>query len=202
MKDLLKQTALILASVRKLSYRVFLGLFLLSAVVSIIALRANNEHMIGLRNNVYAADKSSGNVNVALNNLRNYVYAHMNTNLSSGGNAIKPPIQLKYTYERLESAAQAQANNTGLYTTAENYCQSVVPASVSISGSGRIGCVQDYISSHGGQAAAAIPVALYEFDFVSPAWSPDLAGWSLVVCGLSLVGLLTSLASNRFEVRR
>jgi hypothetical protein len=26
----------------------------------------------------------------------------------------------------------------------------------------------------------AVPEGLYKFDFVSPRWSPDLAGWSLV----------------------
>lgn len=202
MKNILKQTITTFLQIRRISYRIFLGIFLLAAIVAIISLRHNNEHMIGLRNDVFAADKAGGDVNAALNNLRNYVYAHMNTNLSSGGNAIRPPIQLKYTYERLESAAQAQANNTGLYTAAEDSCQAQIPASVSISGRGRIGCIQDYITAHGGQAAATIPTALYEFDFVSPAWSPDMAGWSLVVCGLSLLGLLVSLASRRIEIDR
>jgi hypothetical protein len=108
----------------------------------------------------------------------------MNTNLSSGNNAIKPPIQLKYTYERLAAEAEKQANDDGLYTQAANYCQEKIPASVSISGRGRIDCVQDYILSHGGKRAAAIPTALYQFDFVSPSWSPDLAGWSVVLCVL------------------
>jgi len=144
---------------------------------------------------VYAADKSNGDVNGALNKLRAYVYGHMNTDLSSGGNAIKPPIQLKYTYDRLESQAQAAANNSSLYTQAENYCQVQIPASVSVSGRGRIQCVTNYVLSHGGQAAAPIPAALYEFDFLSPTWSPDFAGWSVV-----LTTLLFLLAALSFAV--
>src|SRR5579863_9194315 len=166
---------------KAISYKVWLGLFLVSAIAAIFALRSNNEHMITLRNDVYAADKAGTGVEAALDKLRAYIYGHMNTNLSSGGNAIKPPIQLKYTYDRLESAAQASANNSALYTTAENYCQAQIPASVSISGRGRIGCVQDYILNHGGKAAAPIPAALYEYDFVSPLWSPDLAGWLVLI---------------------
>lgn len=166
--------------------KLFLVLFIISALVSVYALRHNNLTMIKLRNAVYEADKSGGDVNTALNNLRQYVYAHMNTNLSSGGNAIKPPIQLKYTYERLQSAAEAAINNKSLYTDAENYCQAQIPASVSISGRGRISCVQDYITSHGGKKAPQIPAALYEFDFISPTWSPDLAGWSLVAAVIFL----------------
>lgn len=123
---------------KNVSYKVWLGLFLIGVVAAIFALRANNEHMIKLRADVYAADKANAGLELALDKLRTYVYGHMNTSLDSGGNAIKPPIQLKYTYDRLESAAQASANNSSLYTNAENYCQAQIPASVSFSGRGRI----------------------------------------------------------------
>lgn len=176
---------------------VFLVLFIASALVSIWALRHNNLTMIKLRDALYAADKSDGDVNTALNNLRQYVYGHMNTDLSSGGNTIKPPIQLKYTYERLQSTAQQQATNSGLYTQAEDYCQALIPANVSISGRGRISCVQDYILSHGGQKASAIPTALYEFDFLSPAWSPDLAGWSLIATAVFFLAFVLKLAFDK-----
>ena len=176
-----------LNQIRHASYAPWLAAFVVSGIVCGAALRHNNTTMISLRNDVYAADKSGGDVNAALYKLRSYVYSHMNTDLSSG-TGVKPPIQLPYTYDRLVSAAQAQANNAGLYTEAENYCQQQIPASVSISGRGRIGCVQDYIMSHGGKQAASIPASLYEFDFVSPRWSPDLAGWSLFVTLASGVG--------------
>src|SRR5487761_1522488 len=79
----------------------FLALAVVSGVVCVFSLRANNEHMIQLRNAVYQADKSSSNVEVALQNLREYVYGHMNTALAAGPTAVPPPIQLKYTYDRL-----------------------------------------------------------------------------------------------------
>ena len=181
-----------------LVYWLFLLLFIFSASVSVIALRHNNQTMIRLRGELYVTDKDNGDVNAALNKLRNYVYSHMNTNLSTGGGSIYPPIQLKYTYARLEAAAQAQADNTGLYTAAENYCQQQIPASVSISGRGRISCVQSYILSHGGANVSAISPALYEFDFVSPSWSPDFAGWSLVFSS----GLFLLLGANYIIYRR
>lgn len=183
-----------IASLRNVSYKLFLAGFLVASITAVVALRDNNQQMLSLRNKVYAADQASGDVNLALNNLRNFVYAHMNTDLSSGNNTIKPPIQLKYTYEKLEAQAQAAANNTGLYTLAENYCQAQIPTG--FSGRYRISCVQDYIMHHGGKAAAAIPAALYEFDFVSPTWSPDLAGWSLVAAALFLVLFIVSLANH------
>lgn len=168
-----------LSEMRHQLYFVFLVLFLLSGFVCLMVLRHNNSTMVKLRDDVYTADKNNGDVETALNNLRAYVYGHMNTNLSAGNN-IKPPIQLQYTYERLQEKAQAQVNESDLYIQAKNYCEQQIPASVSISGRGRIDCVQNYVLSHGGKSAPAIPVGLYEFDFVSPSWSPDLAGWSLV----------------------
>jgi len=185
-----------------LVYWVFLALFVISVSVSVISLRHNNQTMIKLRGELYVADKDNGDVNAGLNKLRNYVYSHMNTNLSSGGDSIYPPIQLKYTYARLEAAAQAQADNTGLYTAAENYCQQQIPANISISGSGRISCVQSYILSHGGANVPAISPALYEFDFVSPSWSPDFAGWSLVFSSALFLLFGASYITYRRESRR
>ena len=190
----------ILIKIHKVPYAVFLALFILSATVSIYALRHNNQTMVELRSEVYATDQAGGDVNGALNKLREYVYGHMNTNLSSGGNAIKPPIQLKYTYERLLEAQQqtASANNSQIYTEAQTYCQALVPAGVS--GRGRIPCIQDYVGSRGIKTSP-VPTGLYQFDFVSPTWSPDLTGWSIVVAALSGLGFLASflmqLLTNR-----
>jgi hypothetical protein len=165
---------------------VFLGVFLFSAVITLTALRSNNQQMIKLREAVYTADKDNKDVNAALNNLRGYVYGHMNTSLSSGGNAIKPPIQLKYTYQRLQAAEQDRTDvaNTQVYTDAQSYCQIQNP--VAFSGRTRVPCVTDYVTTHGTQAKP-IAIGLYQFDFISPAWSPDFAGWSLVVTLLLFV---------------
>lgn len=182
---------------RQISRNVFLILFIASALLSVYALRDNNLTMVKLRDAVYEADRNGGDVNAALNDLRAYVYSHMNTDLSSGGNAIKPPIQLKYTYERLVAAAQQQVNQSSLYTEAANYCQERIPAAVSVSGSGRVACVQDYILSHGGKAAPKISPALYQFDFASPTWSPDLAGFSLVLTTIFFLAFVIKLVFDR-----
>lgn len=177
--------------------------FLIAAVVfgciSAYALRANNLHMIELRNKVNQADQQNGDVGTALNNLREYVYAHMNTDLSSGNNGIYPPIQLKYSYDRALTTAQAAAGtdtNSQIYTDAQHECEKQFPQG--LSGSGRIPCIQQYISSHGIQQAHAPSASLYEFAFVSPAWSPDLAGWSLVATGVLLALALISFLSDRW----
>lgn len=183
----------------RLPVYVLLIMFVASGLFSVYELRHNNLTMIKLRDAVYEADKQGGDVNTALNNLRQYVYSHMNTNLSSGNNAIKPPIQLRYTYERLVQEAEKQVNDKGLYTKAADYCQAKIPASVSISGRSRIACVQDYILSHGGKPPPKIPTALYQFDFVSPTWSPDLAGWSLVLTTALFIFLIAKLTIKNIK---
>lgn len=188
-----------LADFTKIPYGIFLILFLLSAAVSIFALRSNNQQMIVLRDKVFEADKNNGDVEGALAELRTFVHSHMNTDLSGGG-TIKPPIQLKYTYERLVEAEQARSDkaNTRIYTEAQEFCQSQNPAAVS--GRSRVPCVEEYVTTHGGAAAAvssSIPPGLYKFDFVSPSWSPDLAGWSLVASIIFFILFVASFLMDR-----
>ncbi|HUS25946.1 MAG TPA: hypothetical protein VMY99_01185 [Nevskiaceae bacterium] len=178
----------------------FAALFVACAVLSVFALRGNNLTMVQLRNDVYQADKDNGDVEAALQKLRAYVYGHMNTNLSGGGNAAYPPVQLKYTYQRLQQAEQVRINaaNSQIYTDAQAYCERLYPHSVS--GGPRVPCIGNYVSSHG-VTAKTIPDALYKFNFTSPSWSPDLAGWSLVASAL-LLGLTILRFAFGMLVRR
>lgn len=178
--------------------------FFLSAVVCLGALRSNNQKMIELRNGVYAADKRGEGIEEALGELRGHVYSHMNTSLSSTNNGIKPPIQLKYTYERLLAAEQEKAAQSGnsLYTDAQNYCQA--QNSIEFSGRSRIPCIEEYVASRTAVVPSNIPVSLYQFDFISPSWSSDLAGWSLVsaaLFGMALAGtvLVRFLATKKIN---
>lgn len=182
-------------SLKNSLYLPYIVLIVVFGICSVAALRHNNTTMIKLRQNVYTADKNNGDIEGALRQLRTYVYGHMNTNLNVS-NGIKPPIQLSYTYARLE---EAQQQNSSLYVDAKNYCEALIPASESVSGRGRIGCITDYVTSHGAKPAD-IPSGLYEFDFVSPAWSPDFAGWSLVALGLSVLALIIEfIRANLFR---
>jgi hypothetical protein len=170
-------------------------LTIISLFICIYALRANNEHMIKLRAQVYAADQNSGDISGTLRNLQAYVTAHMNTNLSSGPNAVYPPIQLENTYKRLvgQAGQQTSTDNSKLYSDAENYCQSQVPNG--FSGRYRIPCIENYVNTHS-LKQISIEQALYEFDFISPSWSPDLAGWSLFATIFFAISFLASLIFN------
>jgi hypothetical protein len=175
----------------------FLILAVIGTVVCVSALRANNEHMIKLRSAVYAADKSNGNVQVALEHLQAYVTTHMNTNLDTGNGTVYPPIQLTYTYQRILQAQSetAATDNTQLYTEAQTFCQQ--QDSVDFSGRNRVPCIEQYVETHDTQLST-IPASLYEFSFASPTWSPDLAGWSLLAAGASGILFVITLLAKRW----
>lgn len=175
----------------------FLILAVISSAICVYALRQNNITMIKLRDNVYAADQNNVNVEGALKTLQAYVTSHMNTNLTGNSDAVYPPVQLKYTYERLVAAEEQQLNdsNTQIYTNAQNYCQQV--DSTDFSGRNRVPCIEQYVENHGIQLPA-IPASLYEFDFISPKWSPDAAGWTLVVSIALFLLFIISWVSQRW----
>ncbi len=174
----------------------FLVLAAVSGIVCIFALRANNQHMISLRDAVYKADKDNADVQRPLKDLQNYVTSRMNTNLNAGNTSVYPPIQLKYTYERLtEAQKEAFTKNSDLYTEAQHYCEQ--QNSTDFSGRNRVPCIEQYVQGHTTATPPAIPDALYKFAFTSPKWSPDLAGWSMVVTILSAVLFVASLVFKK-----
>jgi hypothetical protein len=162
----------------------FLGLTIVFGVISVAALYHNNKQMLTLRDAVFAADKSGQGVQESLQSLQRYVTAHMNTNLAID-KGVYPPIQLQYSYDRLVKSAGdkvAQENQTQ-YNDAVNHCPS--------SGESyqqhldQQNCVVTYMSDKHNIRLQSIPSALYEFNFISPTWSPDLAGWSIALTALS-----------------
>jgi hypothetical protein len=177
--------------IRPIKPQYALAAFVVSGTVMVVALRNNNLHMVHLKEAVYTADKNDGDTTKALQNLQHYVTAHMNTNLSTGSDTVYPPIQLKYTYDRLvQGESDKLANtNTQLYNDAQKYCEAQNPTD--FSGRNRVPCIQQYVKDHG-QPLQTIPDSLYKFDFVSPSWSPDLAGWSVVttvITGMVLIAI-------------
>ena len=177
---------------KKFNLRILVVLFILFACLSIYGLRQNNLEMIRLKNQLMTADRDDGNVNGDLNTLRSYIYNHMNTSPGTK-NGVYPPIQLKYTYQRLLAQAQAgiTAQNNQLYNQAVAYCNSIEPNATADEDSLRqlATCEEaHYIAQP--LASAYVSPALYEFDFISPIWSPDLAGFSILISIALLIAIV------------
>lgn len=170
----------------------FLALAIMFSCLGVWGLRENNLHMASLRAAVYEADKNNGDVQSALQRLQLYVTHHMNTDLAGGPNAPYPPIQLVNTYDRavLKAGEEATAFNSQIYSDAQKFCEKEDPNS--FYGRYRVPCVQQYIHNHGVANVPTIPDAIYKFAFASPSWSPDVAGWSLVLAVLSTAGFVVA----------
>jgi hypothetical protein len=152
--------------------------------------RQNNLTAIRLRDKVLQVDKKNGDVEAALRELRSYTYAHMNSSLKGGQGSIYPPIQLKDRYDRLVAAEKARVEQANAQVTKG--------ASAACAGNPtRLLCEQRYVVDHT-QVAQPIPDALYKFDFVSPNWSPDVAGFSLLGSIIFLALFLIRFITERW----
>jgi hypothetical protein len=172
--------------VSSISYWWFVAVCVAFSLIALVALRNNNQTMIRLREAVFTADKEKGDVEGALRELRGFVHGHMNSDLASGPNAVRPPIQLKYLYDRLleEEKNRVTSVNSNLYNQAQVECERRFPQNLTTSG--RIPCIKEFVDRNSTKERP-IPDDLYKFDFISPRWSPDLAGWSIVIAIVSAI---------------
>lgn len=174
---------------------------ILFALLAVYGLRGNYSTMSMLRADVYAADKQNGDVEAALNKLRKHVYGHMNTNLASGDNPIRPPIQLKARYERLAATEneRIKGRNVQVAAQGEQICGQRFP------GAGfnapRVSCVQDYVAANSSKEQV-VPDQLYKFDFVSPRWSPDLAGASILLSVIFFILFAARVLLERYMLKK
>ncbi len=178
------------------------ALFITSSYISLRAYIGNSAEAKKRYETLLAVDAAGGDVEKALFDLRQFVYGHMNTTIGSE-TGVKPPIQLSGTYKRLVDAEKARVKqaNDELYNKAQTDCERRFPAG--LSGSNRIPCITEYVTQNAVKEQA-IPEGLYKYDFVSPLWSPDVAGFGILisaVLGIVLLYQLYSYESFRRHLR-
>ena len=178
-------------------------LLILAGFISATFLRLNNIGMVDRRNAVASAD-TVGNEAVTqarLYDLQRYVSAHMNTDMGKG-------IYLEASYKRDVQAAYTRASgssNGNIYKKAQEVC---APRYTSWSPA-YVQCTVTELAKFPSADALVLPKAdIYLHVYVSPLWSPDFAGWSLVVCCVILliiiaritsVGILKLLLNRRYK---
>ncbi len=187
-------------------------LFVMFAFITATFLRLNNVGMVERREAVYTADKTDDSVGLAsrLYDLQRFVSAHMNADPGR--------VALVKTYERdnerHKKAYQESSNSTAngdAFQKAEAVCGPIARSNGWRWPDMRYtNCInQELEKIPGGQAVMSefkpLPVEPYYHTFTSPLWSPDFAGWSLIVTviiGLIIIGRLVVLAILRFILRR
>ena len=180
-------------------------LLILAGFVTATFLRLNNTGMIERRNAVEGADKAGDaqSTTSRIYDLQRYVAAHMNA--SSG------VFYLQETYNRdVKTVMSGETSSAGAdspQAKADAICNpnlqthgySVAYQECMLNELTKAGQVVD-------PSSLKLPSpALYRYNFISPIWSPDFAGWSLIVCAVLvtlIIGRLISVAVLRYLLRR
>ena len=169
-------------------------IFVLVCFIAATFLRLNNVGMVQRRNAVVAADKAGDEVQTLnrLQDLQRYSTTHMNA--ESG------VVSLQYQYERdsqaaIKKAAEASSENVKVHAQAEAVCH----PQFSGWSMAYIQCFVNELSKYPTSDTLTEPelpnTELYRHEFSSPLWSPDFAGWSVVVALLILVVIVVRLVS-------
>lgn len=171
-------------------------LLVLMGFVAATFLRLNNIGMAQRRTAVIDADKTGDQVAIKsrLVDLQRYVSSHMNTYMGT--------IYLEEQYKRdTEAANKAAASdnnpNGNIFKKAQDIC------APKFSDLGHYSlpyqqCVLDELNKY--PAASALTSSLklpkaesYRHSFASPLWSPDFAGFSVLICLLILLVIIARL---------
>lgn len=156
-------------------------LFVIAGLFSLVLLRQNNLGMVERRNMVKQADEQAGDTQKALDELQRYVTDHMNTNMGEKG------IYLEHSYQRaydkaVQDGLKDDSASRSLYENADAQCQAVFNKTFSFPAYTQ--CVAEKLAGVQGSDPLAnthVPaVDLYRYNFVSPAWSPDAAGFAVL----------------------
>lgn len=151
-------------------------------------LRLNNVGMIERREAVISADQK-GDQEVIINrlyDLQSYVSSHMNTDLGRG-------VYLEYSYKRDVQKAYDEASVQGnIYKKAQEVC---MPRYTSWSYA-YIQCTLNELQKYPSANELKLPVSdSYLHSFTSPIWSPDFAGFSVLICVVILMIILLRATS-------
>lgn len=171
-------------------------LFLLACFISATFLRLNNIGMVERRNAVISADEKGDEQAIIsrLYDLQRYVSSHMNTDMGGG-------MYLEASYKRDAQAAYDEAAvdsnpNGNIYKKAQDVCAPQFSRYSYQYLQCTTGELAKYPSASDLVASIKAPKAdSYKHDFVSPVWSTDFAGWSVLVTALIGLMILARLVS-------
>lgn len=172
-------------------------ILILSLFLSATFLRINNTGMITRRNAIDGADKSGDVIDVTsrIYDIQRYAAAHMNADTGI--------FYLQSQYDRDVKAAVGSASGDASVgaNSPQARADAVCNPNLQIHGYSLAyqNCMLEQLDKQGqvvDPASITLPnPALYRYSFTSPVWSPDFAGWSVL---LSL--LITALVAVRFVV--
>lgn len=174
-------------------------LLLMAGFVSATFLRLNNIGMIERRDAVIAADSDDdpGKLRNRLYDLQRYVSSHMNADPGK--------IALENTYQRDNDRLKEKFASEGGGNPHGNVYRQVIDVCDPIAQSQGwrwpdvryTNCINDELSKYPAasqlQEFKPLRPDPYYHTFISPKWSPDFAGWSLVLCAVIVLVIIFRL---------
>lgn len=177
-----------------------LVVLILCGFVAATFLRLNNIGMIERRTAVIAADEAGDNAvtQQRLFALQRYVASHMNADpgrIAFNGQYQRDSQKLK------DEAASQDTSDGNVYQKAAAVCDPIARAQGWRWPDPRYTqCIDaelsKYPAANGPVTSIKVPdVSMYYHSYVSPAWSPDFAGFSLLACAILALMILVRLVS-------
>lgn len=178
-------------------WQLFVILFF-GLLIAVTLLRLNNIGMVERRQSVITADEKGDQqqVHAALIELQHYISGHMNTAMANG-------VYLSKAYERdrdaaLTAAADTNNPNSSAYQKASIECRARWQGGVESFRNDYVQCVIEKVSTLSSAQNLTSSINLpkadsYHYDFASPHWTPDLAGFFVLVCAVIVLIILTRI---------
>lgn len=169
---------------------------ILVGFVAATFLRLNNIGMVERRTAVVNADQANSPEDLIrrLYDLQQYVSTHMNTDMGKG-------VYLEASYKRdsqkvLDAASGDQNPNGNIYKKAQEVCA----PKFSHYSAAYLQCTTNELAKYPAASeligAVKLPSAdSYLHVYASPLWSPDFAGWSVLVCIVLILMIVVRLIS-------
>lgn len=169
--------------------RYWLGLAILSAGLAILGLRVNAQQSLELKNRIIEQDLAGANVEVQIEQLRQFVFSHMNSSVE---------FELLGAYQRTVTAAEQAGVSGELYAQAQAQCDRQGDSSVV-----QAQCVQTFLEQRVNPAISTVrPLrSQFSYAFAAPSWSPDLAGWGILGALVALIGGVIAYIRQQFSLR-
>lgn len=173
-----------------------LVLLVFMGFISATFLRLNNIGMVQRRSAVIAADESGDTAVIAqrLYDLQRYVLSHMNTDMGKG-------IYLQHQYTEdtkklLETASGEDNPNGNIYKKAQDVCR----PQFTVYTTAYLQCTLSELNKYPSASALETDIKLpkadeYRHIYVSPIWSPDFAGFSLLVSGVIALMIIVRIVT-------
>lgn len=158
-------------------------------------LRLNNIGMVQRRDAVLAADKA-GDTNVIqsrLYDLQRYASSHMNSDTES--------FYLEQQYRRdAQKAVDAAKNDSNPNGNVNVKAEAICRPQYTVWSPAYVQCFTDALSKFPPSPDPAQNVnlpstSLYRYDFISPLWSADFAGFSVLACLVIILMIIIRLVS-------